>query len=216
MALVRALLPEVGTRVMAMAGQTARRRYDGAGQALHRGSALATVARLALAPTPTAAQSPELPAMPARRRLRARRGATGSRAVLGCQRPRAAQMVTGGGQALLGLTGNQATLPAEVVLSGAHPPAGAPLRADAAVDQGPGRLETRRGEGPNAIAWRQDSQAWPPVPSLVRLLANTRRPWAIAHTRHGTLARSCGADAWRMRTEHAPLAVASIRHVALH
>ena len=50
----------------------------------------------------------------------------------------------------------------------------------------------------------------------VRLLANTRSPWAIAPTLPWTLDMSCGDDACGIRQDHAPLALAPSRHVALH
>jgi predicted transposase YbfD/YdcC len=53
-------------------------------------------------------------------------------------------------------------------------------------------------------------------PNPARLLADTRSRGAIENTRHGTLDRSFGEGASRIRKENAPLAIAPIRPVALN
>ena len=50
----------------------------------------------------------------------------------------------------------------------------------------------------------------------MRILANTRSHWAIENTLHWTLDMSFGEDACRIRKDNAPLAIATIRHVALN
>lgn len=64
-AVVRALVPQVGEPLIAIDGTPARRSPDGAGRALHLVSALATAARLVLAQTATAEQSNAMTAIPA-------------------------------------------------------------------------------------------------------------------------------------------------------
>src|SRR3954449_5434286 len=54
----------------------------------------------------------------------------------------------------------------------------------------------------------------PPDPA--RILADTRSHWAIENTLHGTLDMSFGEDPCRIRKDNAPLAIATIRHVALN
>jgi predicted transposase YbfD/YdcC len=54
------------------------------------------------------------------------------------------------------------------------------------------------------------------APEPVSLLADTRSHGAIENTLHWTLDMSFGEDACRLRKENAPLAIATIRHVALN
>jgi len=54
------------------------------------------------------------------------------------------------------------------------------------------------------------------TPGPVRLLANTRSHGAIEPTLPWTLDMSCGDAACRLRQDNAPLALATLRHVALH
>ena len=53
-------------------------------------------------------------------------------------------------------------------------------------------------------------------PDPARLLADTRSHWAVENSLHGTLDMSFGEDASRIRKGNAPLALATIRHVALN
>jgi predicted transposase YbfD/YdcC len=54
------------------------------------------------------------------------------------------------------------------------------------------------------------------TPDPARILADTRSHWAIENTLHWTLDMSFGEDACRIRKDNAPLALATIRHVALN
>lgn len=243
-AFVRALLPDAGARLIAIDGKTSRRSHDGAGKALHLVSAFATEARLGLAQMPTEEKSNEITAIPALLRMLDLRGATVSIDAMGCQRTIAAQILEGGGQYLLGLKGNQGTLHDDVRLFFEKPPQGAVFLTHEAADKGHGRIETRRCEVTSDIAWLQEPHNWPALQSIVRItatrqigdktstetrfylssdapepaqiLANTRSHWAIENTLHWTLDMSFGDDACRIRKDNAPLAIATIRHVALN
>jgi len=112
------------------------------------------------------------------------------------------------------------------------------------ADKGHGRSALRRCDVTADRGWLQEHHAGPGLQSIaritatrligtttttevryslsadtagpVRMLANTRSHWAIEHTLHWTLDMRCGDDACRIRQDNAPLAIATIRHGALH
>ncbi len=243
-AFVRDLLPGVSASLIAIDGKTSRRSYDGATKALHLVSAFATEARLVLAQVATAEKSNELTAIPEVLKLLDLRGATVSIDAMGCQREIAQQIVDGGGHYLLGLKGNQGTLHDDVRLFFEHPPKGETFAVHENTDKDHGRIEIRRCEVTNATRWLQQTHAWPALQSIVRItatriigakttteeryyitddtpdpvriLTDTRSHWAIENTLHWTLDMSFGEDACRIRKDNAPLAMATIRHVALN
>jgi predicted transposase YbfD/YdcC len=243
-AFVRELLPEAAEGLIAMDGKTSRRSHDGTVKALPLVSAFATEARLVHAQTATAEKSNEMTAIPELLKLLDLRGATVSIDAMGCQREMAQQIAEGGGPYLLGLKGNQGTLHQEVRLFFEQPPQGAVFATHEEADKGPGRLEVRRCDVPGEVAWLQKTHHGPNLQSLARMtatrvignqtttevqyyladrapepmrrLADTRRHWAIENTLHWTLDRRFGEDACRIRKENAPLAIATIRHVALN
>ncbi len=243
-AFVRDLLPEAAPRLMAIDGKTLRRSHDGTAKALHLVSAFATEARLVLAQTATAEKSNEISAIPELLRLLDLRGATVSIDAMGCQREIAAQIVEGGGHYLLGLKGNQGRLHDDVRLFFENPPAGTIFATHEDTDKGHGRIEIRRCDATNDTGWLQEIHDWPHLKSIVRLtatrligsktsietrfyitddtpdpariLGNTRSHWSIENTLHWTLDMSFGEDASRIRKDNAPLAIATIRHVALN
>ena len=243
-AFVRNLLPQAGERLIAVDGKTSRRRHDGAARALHVVSAFAAEARLVLAQTAPAETSTAITAIPELLALLDLRGATVSIDAMGCPREIAQQILAGGGHDLLGLKGNQGTLHADVHLFFAQLPPGVALHTYEEADKGHGRIAIRRCDVTSAIAWLQEQHAWPGLQSIARItatriigattttevryylsddtagparmLANTRSHWAIEHTLHWTLAMSFGDDACRIRKDNAPLAIATIRHVALN
>ncbi|MBV8709172.1 MAG: ISAs1 family transposase [Acidobacteriaceae bacterium] len=243
-AFVRDVFPEAAQRLIAIDGKTLRRSHDGTAKALHLVSAFATEARLVLAQVATAEKSNEITAIPELLRLLDLRGATVSIDAMGCQREIATQIVEGGGHYLLGLKGNQGLLHEDVCLFFETPPQGTTLATHEEVDKGHGRLEIRRCEVTEESGWLQQRHNWPHLKSMARLtatrllgdqtstetrfyltddspdpariLADTRSHWAIENTLHWTLDMSFGEDASRIRKENAPLAIATIRHVALN
>jgi predicted transposase YbfD/YdcC len=243
-AFVRDLLPAVSAALIAIDGKTSRGSHDGATKALHLVSAFATEARLVLAQVATAEKSNEITAIPELLKLLDLRGATVSIDAMGCQREIARQIVDGGGHYLLGLKGNQGTLHDDVRLFFERPPEGETFATHEESDKGHGRIEIRRCDATNATGWLQQTHAWPGLQSIVRIaatriigdkttteeryyitddtpdpariLADTRSHWAIENTLHWTLDMSFGEDACRIRKDNAPLAMATIRHVALN
>jgi len=243
-AFVRDLLPRVADHLIAVDGKTLRRSHDGTKHALHLVSAFATEARLVLAQTATAAKSNEITAIPELLKLLDLRGATVSIDAMGCQREIAQQILDGGGHYLLGLKGNQGTLHDDVRLFFEQPPKGETFATHEDTDKGHGRIEIRRCEVTNATDWLRHTHAWPGLQSIIRItatrimgaktttearyyitddspdpariLADTRSHWAIENTLHWTLDMSFGEDACRIRKDNAPLAIATIRHVALN
>jgi len=243
-AFVRALLPDAGEQLIAVDGKTLRGSRSSDTKALHLVSAFATEARLVLAQVATAEKSNEITAIPELLKLLDLRGATVSIDAMGCQREIAQQIVDSGGHYLLGLKGNQGTLHDDVRLFFEKPPKGSSILAHEENDKGHGRLETRRCDVTSDIAWLQETHRWPGLQSIARItatrtlggktaaetrfyitddttdpkriLADTRSHWAIENTLHWTLDMSFGEDACRIRTHNAPLAIATIRHVALN
>jgi predicted transposase YbfD/YdcC len=243
-AFVRQMLPKAADRLIAVDGKTLRRSHDGSAKALHLVSAFATEARLVLAQVATPEKSNEITAIPELLKLLDLRGATVSIDAMGCQREIAQQIGDSGGHYLLGLKGNQGTLHDDVRLFFEKFPEGSVLQTYEDVDKGHGRIETRRCDMTSDIAWLQETHNWPHVKSIVRItatrsigdkvstetryyitsdtpepshvLANTRSHWAIENTLHWTLDMSFGEDACRIRKDNAPLAIATIRHVALN
>jgi len=243
-AFVQTLLPEAGKQLIAVDGKTVRGSHDGAAKALHLVSAFATEARLVLAQVPTAEKSNEITAIPELLKLLDLRGATISIDAMGCQRAIAEQIIAGGGHYLLGLKGNQGTLYDDVRLFFEKPPEGAVFVTHEESDKGHGRIEIRRCDVTNDIAWLQETHAWPGLQSIIRItatriigdkttldvryyitddapdpariLANTRSHWTIENSLHWTLDMSFGEDACRIRKDNSPLAIATIRHVALN
>lgn len=241
---VRTLLPAAAERLIAIDGKTSRGSHDGAVKALHVVSAFATEARLVLAQAATAEKSNEITAIPELLRLLDLRGATVSIDALGCQREIAAQICKGGGHYLLGLKGNQGTLHDDVRLFFEQPPQRTVHATHEETDKGHGRIEIRRCEVNDDIAWLQQTHGWPGLRSIVRITATrilgnasttesryyltdhapdpqrilsaTRHHWAIENTLHWTLDMSFGEDACRIRKDNAPLAIATIRHVAFN
>jgi predicted transposase YbfD/YdcC len=243
-AFVRDLLPEASPPLIAIDGKTLRSSHDGTVKALHLVSAFATEARLVLAQTATAPKSNEITAIPELLKLLDLRGATVSIDAMGCQREIAQSIVDGGGHYLLGLKGNQGTLHEDVRLFFEKPPTDTIFAVHENTDKGHGRLEIRRCEVTNRIEWLQEQHHWPELQSIIRItatrvmgdkttiearcyitddtpdpariLADTRSHWAIQNTLHWTLDMSFGEDACRIRKDNAPLAIATIRHVALN
>ena len=243
-AFIRDLLPQAAERLIAVDGKTLRRSHDGTAKALHLVSAFATEARLVLAQTATAEKSNEITAIPELLKLLDLRSATVSIDAMGCQREIAQQIIDGGGHYLLGLKGNQGTLHDDVRLFFEKPPKGTVFATHEETDKGHGRIEIRRCDVTSDVAWLQETKRWPGLQSIIRItakriigdkttveqryyitddspdpmriLANTRSHWAIENTLHWTLDMSFGEDACRIRKDNAPLAIATIRHVALN
>ena len=242
---VRALLPQVADRLIAIDGKTLRGSHDGAAKALHLVSAFATEeARVVLAQTATAEKSNEITAIPELLKLLDLHGATVSIDAMGCQREIAQQIIDGGGHYLLGLKGNQGTLHEDVKLFFDKPPQDVVMHVHEETDKGHGRIEIRRCEVMGDIDWLEQTHGWPGLrsvcrmsatriigektttdvryylsdeaPDPCRMLTNTRSHWAIENALHWTLDMSFGEDACRIRKDNAPLAIATIRHVALN
>ena len=231
-------------KLIAIDGKTLRGSHDGTVKALHLVSAFASEARVVLAQTATAEKSNEITAIPELLKLLDLNGATISIDAMGCQREIAQQIIDGGGHYLLGLKGNQGTLHKDVELFFKDMPEDVDVHVHEEADKGHGRIEIRRCEATSDIAWLQEQHQWPglqtiiritstriigsktttdvryyisdDVPDAVKILTNTRSHWAIENSLHWTLDMSFGEDACRIRKDNAPLAMATIRHVALN
>lgn len=243
---VREIFPQASEKLIAIDGKTLRGSHDGAAKALHLVSAFASEARIVLAQTATAEKSNEITAIPELLKLLDLKGATVSIDAMGCQREIAAQIIEGGGHYLLGLKGNQGSLHQDVKLffEDKELLKETEIKTFEETDKGHGRIEIRRCEATSDIAWLKKEHNWPGLqtiaritstriinektttdiryyicddtPDATRILNNTRSHWAIENKLHWTLDMSFGEDACRIRKDNAPLAVATIRHVALN
>ena len=111
-------------------------------------------------------------------------------------------------------------------------------------DKGHGRIEQRKCEATEAINWLKNEHDWYGLKTIARItssvstktktsvetryyisslsadakliLENTRNHWAIENSLHWILDMSFGEDQSRIRKDNAPLAMATIRHVALN
>src|SRR3978361_2347963 len=138
--------------VVAIDGKVLRRSFDRASEksALHMISAWGCEQRLVLAQVPTDAKSNEITAVPKLLELLSLKGTIVTVDALNCQRAIAQQIVDQGGDYMLALKGNQATLHDDVRLF-LDDPARAGGITDRTVDGDHGRIETRTGNGCNKI-----------------------------------------------------------------
>jgi len=242
---VRSLFPDACQNLIAVDGKTLRRSHDGAVKALHLVSAFASEARLVLAQTATDEKSNEITAIPELLRLLDLRGATISIDAMGCQKQIAKQIIDGGGNYLLAVKGNQKNLFEDIKLFFEKPAeCDYNIEKHEENDKGHGRIERRICEATSDIDWLKSEHDWTGLASIARItsertikgktsietryyigstlanpqtiLQNTRAHWGIENCLHWVLDMCFGEDQCRIRKDNAPLAVATIRHVALN
>lgn len=257
---VEALREPTGGQVIALDGKTLRHSFDRASGrgALHVVSAWAAENRLVLGQVPVDAKSNEITALPALLALLDVRGCIVTIDAMGCQKEIARQITEQGGDYVLALKGNQATLFEDVQLflddaetrdfrEVAH-------QTHRTFDAEHGRQETRRYWVTGEIAWlreRHGERTWaglasigmvesrrrnggPGTPetverryylsslpadaadSAVRFAAAVRGHWGIENCVHWVLDIAFREDESRVRTDHAPANLATVRHLALN
>jgi predicted transposase YbfD/YdcC len=169
---VGAVVPGTVGQVVALDGKTLRRSHDRANgkAALHLVSAWASGSGLVLGQVAVDDKSNEIVAIPALLRLLDVRGCTVTIDAMGCQTAIAAQIVAQGADYALALKDNHPTLHAEVAEEFAAARANgfadfAPADHDhwATVEQGHGRVETRRHwtiRDPETVAHLDRAAAW--------------------------------------------------------
>ena len=153
-------------RLIAIDGKTLRGSFDQANDkaAIHMVSAWASANRMCLAQLATDAKSNEITAIPKLLELLDLRGATVTIDAMGCQKAIAAQIVDQGGDYVLALKDNQATVCEEVKLflddQIAAPGKEFALHAHQDVDGGHGRVEIRRTWVTPNVDWFADREQW--------------------------------------------------------
>jgi predicted transposase YbfD/YdcC len=148
--------------VVAIDGKVLRRSFDRASgkSPLHMVSAWGCEPCLVLAQIPTDAKSNEITAVPKLLAMLSLKGTIVTVDALNCQRVIAQQIVEQGGDYVLALKGNQATLHDDVVRF-LDDPGSKVKTAKPDVDAGHGRIETRTATVSTDIAWLCDSHGWP-------------------------------------------------------
>lgn len=192
-------------QVIAVDGKTLRGSRDQhAGKpAIHLVSAWATANRLVLAQVKVEAKSNEITAIPDLLRLLALRGCLVTIDAMGCQRTIARQIVDQGGDYVLALKENQASLLTDVRDSFAEVTAtadAAALDTAGAVDQGHGRLERRQHwvlTDAEILRWLQAQHQWPGLQAIGMVQA-TRQVGTVCatETRYYLLSRALPAAAF--------------------
>lgn len=176
---MRTILP---AEVIALDGKTVRGSHDANGKgAIHLVSAWATASRLVLAQVKVDAKSNEITALPELLGQLAVAGCIVTIDAMGCQRTIAHQILTQGGDYVLGLKGNQRTLEQDVQVSftAAAADGFAGIRHEQAetIETGHGRIETRRFDvlaDPAVLAWVQERHAWPDLQAIGMVHAERR------------------------------------------
>ncbi len=209
LAWVRATVPDTVGQVVALDGKTLRRAHDRANgkAALHMVSAWACGSGLVLGQLAVADKSNAITALPALLRLLALDGATVTSDALGCQTAIAAQIVAQGAEYALALQGKHPTLHAEVaeVFTAARATtfaAYAPADHDhrATVEQGHGRIETRRYRtisDPATIVYLNQGDAWAGLRAIGLAERECRVGTTVTvETRHSLLSGTGGAAAF--------------------
>ena len=153
-------------QLIAIDGKTLRGSFDQANDkaAIHMVSAWASANRMCLAQLATDAKSNEITAIPKLLELLDLRGATVTIDAMGCQKAIAAQIVDQGGDYVLALKDNQATLCEEVKFfvedQIAAPGKEFTLRAHQDVDGDHGRVEILRAWITRNVDWFADREQW--------------------------------------------------------
>lgn len=241
---IRALSQLTQGDVVAIDGKTLRRSFDrAAGQhALHLISAWACKNHVVLGQLKTAEHSNEITAIPQLLHLLDVAGCLVTIDAMGTQQQIAADLTTAGADYVLALKANHATAFEEVRLflddwATAHPPA-------ETVDKDHGRLEVRRAWLSDDIDWFQDKAAWAhltsfgmveshrtldgqaqtqrryylcslPAQDLGCFAQAVRAHWNIENALHWSLDVTFHEDHSRVRKDHAPENLATLRRLAL-
>jgi predicted transposase YbfD/YdcC len=230
--------------VVAIDGKTMRRSFDRAAQAspLHLVSAWAVDARLCLGQLAVGDKSNEIVAVPKLLELLSLKGRIVTADAMSCQRKIAQQVIDQGADYVLALKGNQETLHDDVRRFLDDPQTTLASATD--TDKGHGRIETRTAALTTAIAWLQESHAWPGLKAIGKITARreingkatvetrcyllsqafaperfnaiVRSHWGIENALHWVLDVVMDEDQARNRKDHGPQNLALLRKLALN
>ncbi len=231
--------------VIAVDGKTLRRSFDRAAakSALHLVSAWAVEQRLVLGQLAVDGKSNEIAAVPKLLDMLCLKGATVTADALNCQRAIAEKVLERGGDYVLALKGNQATLLADVRLF-LDDPQRAAEASHVAVDGDHGRIETRIGQVSSDIGWLQAQHRWPGLAAVGKLTPRreigskttteaayyllskplsaerfaqvARAHWSIENGLHWVLDVTMNEDRARNRCGNGPENLAMLRRLALN
>jgi predicted transposase YbfD/YdcC len=235
-----------GEELIALDGKTSRRTGDRrrGREPLHLVSAWASRQRLVLGQEAVAEASNEIAAIPALLEKLALEGALVSIDAIGCQHDIADKIVEKGGDYLLAVKANQATLFADLRLFFDDAYERDQLACHETTDGDHGRIEVRRHWVCNEVAWLAETHPWTKLASVAmveatreidgkstiarrfyiasapldakRFAAAVRAHWTIENQLHWVMDVVFRDDLCRLRTGHAPHNMAAIRHIALN
>ena len=230
--------------VIAVDGKTLRgskTASDGTG-ALHLVSAYATEAGLVLAQRAVDGKSNEITAIPELLDMLNLKGAIVTIDAMGTQKEIARRIVDKGGDYVLALKGNQASLHEDAALFFADPACAASCARSAATDAGHGRIEERSCRAAQAGWLAERHPGWKGLRALAAvtarridkktgaesietrfyitsldpdpnaILATVRAHWGIENNLHWTMDVTFDEDRCRTRKDASPLNFAIIRH----
>jgi predicted transposase YbfD/YdcC len=165
---------EAAQGVVAIDGKVLRRSFDAASgkSALHIVTAWGCDQRLVLAQIATDAKSNEITAVPRLLEMLSLKGTIVTVDALICQRAIARRIVEQGGDYVLALKGNQATLHSDVTLF-LDDPETRPTDVHTTVDGDHGRIETRTCTVSTDIAWLQEVHDWPGLNAIGKVIAGS-------------------------------------------
>lgn len=242
----QSLTPEAdaGSHTIAIDGKCLRGSHDGLQRALHLVSAFASGARLVLGQRKVADKSNEITAIPLLLQTLDLRDSTITIDAMGCQTSIAEQIIQGGGQFVLGLKGNQATLHDDVRTWFESQPQGSQCETVEQADKGHGRVEHRRVSLSSNLQWLRDRHPkWSIIQGIIQIQSTRivdgkeskearyylssltsadaaakaiREHWGIENQLHWVLDMSFGEDQSRIRKGNAPHNIAIIRHAVLN
>ena len=231
--------------VVAIDGKVLRGSFDKAsGQSpLHMVSAWGSAQGLVLAQIAVEEKSNEITAVPKLLELLSLKGAIITVDALNSQRKTAQKIVDKGGDYVLALKENQATLYRDVV-DFLEDPEVEGLDSHKEVDAGHGRIETREHLVSSDIDWLQQDRDWPGLKAIGKVIrsretrdkrsretayyllasampaakfaAAAHGHWGVENRLHWVLDVTMGEDLCRTRKDSAPQNLAVLRHMALN
>jgi len=238
-------------KLIAIDGKTLRRSFDRASNksAVHMVSAWATENRMVLGQVATEEKSNEITAIPRLLELLDLSGCIVTIDAMGCQKKIAKAIIDGGGDYLLSLKGNQATMAEEVEgfldWAESHKFQDVPHSYFETVDGDHGRIETRRCWCTSDVEWFEQRSEWKGLSSFGMVEAErmvgektsterryfissldgrdaeqfawaVRGHWGIENGLHWVLDIAFREDESRVRKDHGPTNLATLRHIALN
>src|SRR4051794_30530731 len=198
---------------------------------------------LSVAPVATGAKSNEITAVPRLLEMLSLKGTIVTVDALNCQRDIARRIVAQGGDYVLALKGNQATLHSDVTLF-LDDPETRPTDVHTTVDGDHGRIETRTCTVSTDIGWLQEVHDWPGLAAIGKVIRTretgakvttetayyllstplsaerfghvARSHWAVENSLHWCLDVIMNEDNARNRLDNGPYNLAILRHMALN